>query len=87
METLKDATALYGFGSHGIPTVRAIAKCRANLIIGGVVRKNILILVPDEAQLIDSIVGRTLAELPFSHLEPLVSCLKLHLNTAEETTL
>ncbi|KAL1484987.1 hypothetical protein MTO96_032247 [Rhipicephalus appendiculatus] len=65
-ELLEDATALYGFGSQGVPAVRAIAKCRADLMIDGVVGENIPILVvPDEAQSVDLIVGRTYTELAY----------------------
>ncbi|KAL1470211.1 hypothetical protein MTO96_040575 [Rhipicephalus appendiculatus] len=65
-ELLEDATALYGFGSQGVPAVRAIAKCRADLIIDNVVGKNIpTLVVPDEAQSVDLIVGRTFTELPY----------------------
>lgn len=106
-EMLEDATALYGFGSQGIPAVHAIAKCRADLMIDGVVGKNTAILVvPDEAQSVHLIIGRTFTELPhvtyarlggslhfwqrdecpFSHLQPLVSRPKVHLNTAQEST-
>ncbi|KAL1439361.1 hypothetical protein MTO96_010374 [Rhipicephalus appendiculatus] len=65
-EMLEDATALYGFGSQGVPAVRAIGKCRADLVIDGVVGKNIPILVvPDGAQSVDLLVGRTFTELPY----------------------
>ncbi|KAH7976438.1 hypothetical protein HPB52_014250 [Rhipicephalus sanguineus] len=64
-EMLEDATALYGFGSRGVPAVCAIAKCRADLMIDAVVGKGIPILVvPDEAQSVDLINGRTFTELP-----------------------
>ncbi|XP_049267135.1 uncharacterized protein LOC125756413 [Rhipicephalus sanguineus] len=107
-EMLEDATALYGFGSQGVPAVRAIGRCRADLEIDGVVGKKIPVLVvPDEAQSVDLLVGRTFTELPyvtyarlgsslhfwhrdecpFSHLEPLVSCPKVRVKTAEETPL
>ncbi|XP_075741387.1 uncharacterized protein LOC142790432 [Rhipicephalus microplus] len=65
-EVLEDATALYGFGSQGVPAARAIGRCRADLLIDGVVGKNIQILVvPDEVQSVDLLVGRTFTELPY----------------------
>uniref|UniRef100_A0A6G5ABX7 Putative e3 ubiquitin ligase n=1 Tax=Rhipicephalus microplus TaxID=6941 RepID=A0A6G5ABX7_RHIMP len=65
-EVLEDATALYGFGSQGVPAARAIGRCRADLLIDGVVGKNIQVLVvPDEAQSVDLLVGRTFTELPY----------------------
>lgn len=63
---MEDATALYGFGSQGVPAVCVIAKCRADLMIDVVVGKGIPILVvPDEAQSVDLIIGRTFTELPY----------------------
>ncbi|KAH8032900.1 hypothetical protein HPB51_003476 [Rhipicephalus microplus] len=65
-EMLEDATTLYAFGSQGFPAARAIGRCRADLLIDGVVGKNIPILVvPDEAQSVDLLVGRTFTELPY----------------------
>ncbi|KAH7983641.1 hypothetical protein HPB52_013294 [Rhipicephalus sanguineus] len=64
-EMLQEATTLYGFGSQGAPAVRAIGKCRANLVIDGVVGKNIPILVvPDAAQSVDLLVGHMFTKLP-----------------------
>ncbi|KAL1446122.1 hypothetical protein MTO96_044674 [Rhipicephalus appendiculatus] len=73
---LEDATALYGFGSQGVPAVRAIAKRRADLVIDGVVGESIPILVvPDEAQSVDLIVGRTYTGLPYVTYAKLGGCL------------
>ncbi|KAH8037574.1 hypothetical protein HPB51_014889 [Rhipicephalus microplus] len=63
---LEDATNSYVLGTQGVPTVRAIAKCRVGPMIDSVLGKDIAVLVvPDEAQLVDLIVGHTFPELPY----------------------
>ncbi|XP_042148722.1 uncharacterized protein LOC121837217 [Ixodes scapularis] len=65
-ELMRDATPLYGFGNQDVPAVRTIGKCKADLDIDGVTGKDITIfVVPDEAQSVDLLVGRTFTELPY----------------------
>ncbi|XP_077514701.1 uncharacterized protein LOC144125308 [Amblyomma americanum] len=56
----KDATALYGFGSQGTPSARAIGKCYTDLEINGVKGENVpFLVVPDDTLTVDLLVGRT----------------------------
>ncbi|KAK8775362.1 hypothetical protein V5799_031293 [Amblyomma americanum] len=50
----KDATALYGFGSQGTPSARAIGKCYTDLEIDGVKGENVpFLVVPDDTLTVD----------------------------------
>ncbi|XP_064466392.1 uncharacterized protein LOC135377709 [Ornithodoros turicata] len=65
-EVQLEAAPLYGFGNSAVPATRTIGKCTADLEIDGVVGKNVSVLVvPDQAQTVDLLVGRTFTELPY----------------------
>ncbi|KAH7944762.1 hypothetical protein HPB49_000292 [Dermacentor silvarum] len=61
-----ETTDLYGFGNSTVPAAKSIGRCKTDLCIDGVLAKDIPILVvPDEAQSVDLLVGRTFTELPY----------------------
>ncbi|XP_040066225.1 uncharacterized protein LOC120839891 [Ixodes scapularis] len=65
-ELVQESTPLYGFGNSGVPVSRSIGGCKADIKIDGVLAKDFPILVvPDEAQAVDLLVGRTFTELPY----------------------
>ncbi|XP_077501927.1 uncharacterized protein LOC144112953 [Amblyomma americanum] len=73
----KDATALYGFGSQGTPSARAIGKCYTDLEIDGVKGENgPFLVVPDDTLTVDLLVGRTYTELPYVAYARLGGCLR-----------
>ncbi|KAK8775719.1 hypothetical protein V5799_030936, partial [Amblyomma americanum] len=73
----KDATALYGFGSQGTPSARAIGKCYTDLEIDGVKGENVpFLVVPDDTLTVDLLVGRTYTELPYVAYARLGGCLR-----------
>ncbi|KAL1474090.1 hypothetical protein MTO96_038257 [Rhipicephalus appendiculatus] len=60
-----EPTDLYGFGSEHHPVTRSLGHCKAKVSIDGVVAENIpVLIVPDDAQRVDILVGRTFTELP-----------------------
>ncbi|KAG0429788.1 hypothetical protein HPB47_023310 [Ixodes persulcatus] len=62
---LKDSTALYGFGNRSVPVATAMGRCVSDLVIDGVKgSKSDVLVVPDDAQAVERIVGRTFTELP-----------------------
>ncbi|KAL1483769.1 hypothetical protein MTO96_001829 [Rhipicephalus appendiculatus] len=62
---VQEPTDLYGFGSEHHPVTRSLGHCKAKVSIDGVVAENIPVLVvPDDAQRVDILVGRTFTELP-----------------------
>ncbi|KAL1430879.1 hypothetical protein MTO96_014736 [Rhipicephalus appendiculatus] len=65
IEMVLEPTDLYGFGSENHPVTRSLGHCKAKVSIDGVVAENIPVLVvPDDAQRVDILVGRTFTELP-----------------------
>ncbi|KAM7284063.1 uncharacterized protein ISCGN_001166 [Ixodes scapularis] len=65
-ELVQESTPLYGFGNSSVPVSRSIGGCKADIKIDGVLAKDVPILVvPDEAQAVDLLVGRTFTELPY----------------------
>lgn len=100
---MRDATAFHGFDNRDAPAVRSIGKCKADLEIDGVTVKNIpIFVVPNKAQSVDLLVGRTFTELPwlggrlrfwhesqcsFSHLETLSDNPKMIVKTTKRSTL
>ncbi|KAL1440303.1 hypothetical protein MTO96_031687 [Rhipicephalus appendiculatus] len=65
IEMVLEPTDLYGFGSENHPVTRSLGHCKAKVSIDGVVAKNIpVLIVPDDAQRVDILVGRTFTELP-----------------------
>ncbi|KAL1439230.1 hypothetical protein MTO96_010270 [Rhipicephalus appendiculatus] len=65
IEMVQEPTDLYGFGSEHHPVTRSLGHCKAKVSIDGVVAENIPVLVvPDDAQRVDILVGRTFTELP-----------------------
>ncbi|KAL1421824.1 hypothetical protein MTO96_022743 [Rhipicephalus appendiculatus] len=62
---VQEPTDLYGFGSEHHPVTRSLGHCKAKVSIDGVVAVNIpVLIVPDDAQRVDILVGRTFTELP-----------------------
>ncbi|KAL1481956.1 hypothetical protein MTO96_034117 [Rhipicephalus appendiculatus] len=65
IEMVLEPTDLYGFGSENHPVTRSLGHCKAKVSIDGVVAENIpVLIVPDDAQRVDILVGRTFTELP-----------------------
>uniref|UniRef100_L7LZR5 Uncharacterized protein n=1 Tax=Rhipicephalus pulchellus TaxID=72859 RepID=L7LZR5_RHIPC len=66
VEMVQEPTELYGFGSQDVPVTRSLGHCKGKITIDGVVAENIpVLIVPDDAQRVDILVGRTFTELPF----------------------
>ncbi|KAL1434912.1 hypothetical protein MTO96_011385 [Rhipicephalus appendiculatus] len=66
IEMVQEPTPLYGFGSKNVPATRSLGHCQAKINIDGVVAENVPVLVvPDDAQSVDLLVGRTFTNLPF----------------------
>ncbi|KAG0416796.1 hypothetical protein HPB47_006126 [Ixodes persulcatus] len=62
---LKDSTALYSFGKRSFAVATAMGGCVSDLVIDGVKGSNIdVLVVPDDAQAAEHIVGRTFTDLP-----------------------
>ncbi|KAL1414053.1 hypothetical protein MTO96_007794 [Rhipicephalus appendiculatus] len=82
IEMVQEPTALYGFGSKNMPATRSLGHCQANISIDDVVAGKIPVLVvPDDAQSVDLLVGRTLTNLPFVTHSKVGSTLRFyHLN-------
>ncbi|KAL1477341.1 hypothetical protein MTO96_035809 [Rhipicephalus appendiculatus] len=65
IQMVLEPTDLYGFGSENHPVTRSLGHCKAKVSIDGVVAENIpVLIVPDDAQRVDILVGRTFTELP-----------------------
>ncbi|KAL1443874.1 hypothetical protein MTO96_030150 [Rhipicephalus appendiculatus] len=65
IDMVQEPTDLYGFGSEHYPVTRSLGHCKAKVSIDGVVAENIpVLIVPDYAQRVDILVGRTFTELP-----------------------
>ncbi|KAL1469693.1 hypothetical protein MTO96_024878 [Rhipicephalus appendiculatus] len=65
IEMVLEPTDLYGFGSENHPVTRSLGHCKVQVSIDGVVAENIpVLIVPDDAQRADILVGRTFTEVP-----------------------
>ncbi|KAL1421766.1 hypothetical protein MTO96_022815 [Rhipicephalus appendiculatus] len=72
IEMVQEPTPLYGFGSKNVPATRSLGHCQAKINVDGVVAEKVPVLVvPDDAQSVDVLVGRTFTNLPF------VTCCKV----------
>ncbi|KAL1477374.1 hypothetical protein MTO96_035777 [Rhipicephalus appendiculatus] len=66
IEMVLEPTPLYGFGSNDVPATRSLGHCQAKISIDGVAAEKVPILVvPDDAQSVDLLVGRSFTNLPF----------------------
>ncbi|KAL1447939.1 hypothetical protein MTO96_044181 [Rhipicephalus appendiculatus] len=66
IEMVQEPAPLYGFGSKNVPATRSLSHCQAKINIDGVVAEKVpVIVVPDDAQSVDLLVGRTFTNLPF----------------------
>ncbi|KAL1421652.1 hypothetical protein MTO96_004037 [Rhipicephalus appendiculatus] len=66
IEMVLEPTPLYGFGSNDVPATRSLGHCQAKISIDGVAAEKVPILVvPDDAQSVDLLVGRSFSNLPF----------------------
>ncbi|KAL1424355.1 hypothetical protein MTO96_020281 [Rhipicephalus appendiculatus] len=62
---VQEPTPLYSFGSKNVPATRSLGHCQAKIGIDGVVAEKVSVLVvPDDAQSVDLLVGRTFTNLP-----------------------
>ncbi|XP_064463123.1 uncharacterized protein LOC135374047 [Ornithodoros turicata] len=76
-ELIRESPPLYGFGNSSEPVTKSIGRCKANIEIDGVVARDIPILVvPDEAQTVDLLIGRTFTELPYLTYARVGGCLR-----------
>ncbi|KAH7969596.1 hypothetical protein HPB52_020103 [Rhipicephalus sanguineus] len=65
IEMAQEATHLYGFHNKYVPVTRSLGHCKAKISFDGVVAEKIPVLVvPDDAQCVDLLVGRNFTELP-----------------------
>ncbi|KAL1445723.1 hypothetical protein MTO96_044868 [Rhipicephalus appendiculatus] len=72
IEMVLEPTPLYGFGSNNVPATRSLGHCQAKISIDGVAAEKVPILVvPDDAQSVDLLVGRSFTNVPF------VTCCKV----------
>ncbi|GBM37956.1 hypothetical protein AVEN_46258-1 [Araneus ventricosus] len=59
------ANKIYGFGNQKMPTLTSIGRIKADIEVDNVKAENISIyVVPDDAQSVDLIIGRTWLDLP-----------------------
>ncbi|KAL1444126.1 hypothetical protein MTO96_030036 [Rhipicephalus appendiculatus] len=66
IEMILEATPLYGFGSNNVAATRSLDYCQAKIRIDGVAAEKVPILVvPDDAQSVDLLVGISFTNLPF----------------------
>ncbi|KAL1467555.1 hypothetical protein MTO96_042089 [Rhipicephalus appendiculatus] len=66
IEMVQEPTPLYAFSSKNVPATRSLGHCQAKITINDVVAEKVPVLVvPDDAQSVDLLVGRTFTNLPF----------------------
>ncbi|KAH7984044.1 hypothetical protein HPB52_016513 [Rhipicephalus sanguineus] len=66
IEMVQEPTPTYGFGNMNVPATRSLGHCKAKISIDGIVVEKISVqVVPDDAQCVDLLVGRTFTDLPF----------------------
>ncbi|GBN17659.1 hypothetical protein AVEN_199279-1 [Araneus ventricosus] len=61
----RDVNKIYGFGNQKMPALKSIGRIKADIEVDNVKAENIIMYsVPDDAQSVDLIIGRTWLDLP-----------------------